>query len=67
MLDFTVGSTIITISKKEYEKLVRDSERLKCIEALVKKKDYYCGAEISMILGIGKGEKKDDDREQNAD
>lgn len=48
----------VTVPKPEYEKLVRDSERLDIIEAMLKKNGYVSSGDVKIILGIEESEEK---------
>ena len=50
--------TTVTVPKPEYEELVRDSERLDIIEAMLKKNGYVSSGDVKIILGIEESEEK---------
>ncbi len=48
----------VTVPKPEYEKLVRDSEKLDVIEALLRKNNYITTGDLQAIFGIEEREEK---------
>ena len=47
----------VTISKSEYENLVRDSEKLGTLKRYITQNSYMLRADIEAILGVKEGEK----------
>lgn len=58
MAGITDVFTTVTVPKLEYEELVRDSEKLGVIEALLQKNNYITTGDLQAILGIEKREEK---------
>lgn len=52
LFDATLAA--VTVSKGEYERLVRESEALECVKRYIENSKYATAAEISSILGISK-------------
>lgn len=46
----------VTVPKPEYEKLVRDSEKLGAIERLLRKNKYVAAGDLESILDIEESE-----------
>lgn len=53
----------ITISKNEYELLVRDSERVRAIERVLLRNDFISDSGIKAILGLPKNPQREDKSE----
>lgn len=49
---------IVTITNLEYEALVRESERLRIIEALLKKNNYVSTGDLQAVFGTEESEEK---------
>ena len=47
------GGVAVEVDKNEYEKLVRDSEKIAAVKRFIESSDYPTIKEISAILDIG--------------
>ena len=48
----------MSFTKSEYEELVKRNERLRIIEAMLKKNNYVSTGDLKTILGIEESEEK---------
>jgi hypothetical protein len=53
----------ITITKTEYELLIRDSERVRAIERVLLRNDFISDSGIKAILGLPKNPQREDKSE----
>jgi len=60
MVSITDAFAVVTVTNREYEKLIRESEQLATVKKLLEKNDYVSTGELKTILDIKEKEKKED-------
>lgn len=61
----TAEEATVTMPKSEYEELVRDSERLGVVKAMLEKDKYVAASTIRCVLGIEKEKEKEGDSNES--
>lgn len=60
MASITDAFAVVTVTNREYEKLIRESEQLATVKKLLEANDYVSSGDLRTILDIKEKEKENE-------